>query len=506
MGNKKRMKQLVLITLPPFPFNPQNMNRFLLFTLAYLLNVVSFGQIDSNDTVYYNLGTIVMFEEWTTDHVILPVKKNDAERLGLKGPLTYFFTGTFELTSDFRYDSVSGSSFYNSTHGLIDDSYYSSYKNRIFSQTFEFDFNGKQIGCKRTFGERKYQNLEYVLDKNGFIHKAEISDPYVSLGMDIPDYTPDLTGIEYYKYDSLGNVSAIRLENIDGGIESETFKTFDDQGELIEEKIIENDKIVFWELYEKSNGKIKVSDKLNGDIWLGDLNENGDVNRLYNREKRKTQEFYYEYDSWGNWTDRIKSLNGLQIQEERRHFKYETYAERSAIQVPKPVRMGQQVWMSENLTVKEFRNGDLIDQAQNGSDWYYACLYQKPAWSFCVDFKGNLTKEVLYNYYALTDPRGLAPEGYRIATCDDWNLMFKKQVGLAGLYERLKYPEREELDAQGMGGSRSGIWMYSNPCWWSQDAKRISPGAFKSEEILIFEIEDYFGIFSDGMLIRCVKE
>lgn len=480
------------------------MNRFLLFTLVYLLSIVSFGQIDSNDTVYYNLGTIVMFEEWTTDHVILPVKKNDVERHGLKGPVTYFSTETFEFTSDFRYDSVTG--FYTATTWSIDDLNYFSYKSRIFSQTIEFDFNGKQIGCQKTLRDWKNQNFEYELDNNGFIHKAEISDPYASLLKEIIDYTPDLTGTEYYKYDSLGNVTATRLENIGGGIESEIVKSYNDQGELIEEKKIKNDKVVFWEKYEKSNGKIKVYDQVNKDIWHGDLNENGDVYRLYNRERKQTQEFRYEYDAWGNWTDRIKSLNGLQVQEERRHFKYETYAERSAIQIPKAVGMGEQVWMSENLKVKKFRNGDLINQAQNGSDWYYACLYQKPAWSYCVDFQGNLTKDVLYNYYALTDPRGLAPEGYRIATCDDWNLMFKKQIGLAGLFERLNYSERDEWNKQAMEGSRSGIWMYTDPCWWSQDAKRIGLDADKSGEILIFEIEDYFGIYSEGMLIRCVKE
>ena len=483
------------------------MNRFLLFTGVSLLNLVSYGQIDSNDTVYYNLGTIVMFEEWTTDHVILPVKKNDLERLGLRGPVTYFDTETFEFTSDFRYDSVTG--FYTATTWSIDDLYYFSYKSGISAQTFEFDFNGKLIGCQRTFGDWKHQNFEYELDNNGFIHKAEISDPYAWYWQEIPDYTPEPLGTEYFKYDSLGNVSATRLENIGGGIESETVKSYDDQGELIEEKNIKNDKVVFWEIYEKSNGKIKIYDKVNGDIWHGDLNEKGDVNRLYNRERKQTQEFRYEYDAWGNWTDRIKSLNGLQVQEERRHFKYETYAERSAIQIPEPVGMGEQVWMSENLKVKKFRNGDLIVQAQNGSDWYYACLYHKPAWSYCMDFQGNLTKDVLYNYYALTDPRGLAPEGYRIATCHDWNLMFKKQVGLAGLFERLKYSERDEWKTQRMGGSRSGIWNYpdpSGPSWWSQDVKRISPDANNSGEILIFEIEDYFGIYSEGMLIRCVKD
>ena len=325
------------------------MNRFFLVAFACFINVVSFGQTKSDETVVYDLGTMVMFEEWTTDHIILPVKKTDVEKRGLKGPVTFFKEEILRLTNDHNGFS----------------------KFEIFNETIDFDFNGKQTSCQRAYDQSKYQKFDFELDKNGFIHKAQVSSPY----------TNKLLGTEYYKYDSLGNVTIARMEDTNGAVESKTFKFYNESDELIEEKRKKNDEVVFWEKYERSAGKMNIHDLLNGDIWIGDLNEKGEVIRLVNSEKSQTQEFTYVYDSWGNWTSRMKSLNGVEVQEARRAFNYETYAERTAGQTPVPVKVGKQVWMSENLNVKKFNNGDLMEQAQSNSAWIKALEdKEKPMW------------------------------------------------------------------------------------------------------------------------------
>jgi|GEM_PF-1493707 len=450
------------------------MNKFFLAAFACFINLISFGQTKSEETVVYNLGTMVMFEEWTTDHVILPVKKTDVEKRGLKGPVTYFNLEKLRLTNDHNGFS----------------------KYEFFKETIDFDFNGKQTSCQRTYDQSKNQKFDFEWDKNGFIHKAKISNPYKQKAV----------GTEYYKYDSLGNVTIARMEDTNGAVESKTFKFYNQNDELIEEKIKKNDEVVYWEKYERSAGKINIQDMINGDVWLGDLNENGDIIRLVNNKNNHTQEFVYVYDSWGNWTSRIKSLNNEKVLEERRSFQYETYAERMAGQTPVPVKIGKQVWMNENLKVKKFNNGDLIPQAQGNGDWITALRNKTPAWCYCEDLQENPTKDVLYNYYALIDPRGMAPAGYRIATLDDWNILFNKYGGLESAFEKLKDTEKDVLNTADMRGYRRGTWILPETYWWTKDGKKILLAADYIGTMVIEENIDESGYFNDGLFLRCVKE
>jgi uncharacterized protein (TIGR02145 family) len=81
-------------------------------------------------------------------------------------------------------------------------------------------------------------------------------------------------------------------------------------------------------------------------------------------------------------------------------------------------------WMSENLNVAKFRNGDLIFEAKSISEWLDACSAGKPAWCY-YNFKptNGATYGKLYNYYAVNDLRGLAPEGWHIPSGEEWSVL-----------------------------------------------------------------------------------
>lgn len=76
-------------------------------------------------------------------------------------------------------------------------------------------------------------------------------------------------------------------------------------------------------------------------------------------------------------------------------------------------------WMTENLVVKSFRNGDPIPEVQNPSDWENLTT---PAWCY---YNGDPSNEeeygILYNWYAVNDPRGLAPTGWHLPEIDEVN-------------------------------------------------------------------------------------
>lgn len=67
-----------------------------------------------------------------------------------------------------------------------------------------------------------------------------------------------------------------------------------------------------------------------------------------------------------------------------------------------------------NLNVTKYRNGDRIRYAQSEEEWVSAG--KKGEGAYCLTETGSY----LYNWYAVNDPRGLAPVGFRIPTEDEW--------------------------------------------------------------------------------------
>lgn len=95
-----------------------------------------------------------------------------------------------------------------------------------------------------------------------------------------------------------------------------------------------------------------------------------------------------------------------------------------SIKTYKSITIGKQTWMKENLNVSSFRNGDPIPEAKTKEEWIIAGIEGKPAWCYYDnDPKNDEKYGKLYNWYAVNDPRGLAPIGWRIPAFDDSNIL-----------------------------------------------------------------------------------
>lgn len=93
----------------------------------------------------------------------------------------------------------------------------------------------------------------------------------------------------------------------------------------------------------------------------------------------------------------------------------------------KTVIIGTQEWIAENLNVEHYRNGDIIPQVQDQNEWAYL---KTGAWCYYDNDPENGKKYgKLYNWYAVNDPRGLAPEGWHIPNNDEWNELIKALGG-----------------------------------------------------------------------------
>ena len=85
------------------------------------------------------------------------------------------------------------------------------------------------------------------------------------------------------------------------------------------------------------------------------------------------------------------------------------------------VTICNQVWMSRNLDVSRYRNGDLIPQVTNQTEW---ANLTTGAWCYYENNSANgPIYGKLYNWYAVNDPRVLAPVGWHVPTNAEWSIL-----------------------------------------------------------------------------------
>ena len=187
------------------------------------------------------------------------------------------------------------------------------------------------------------------------------------------------------------------------------------------------------------------------------------------------------------------------------------------------VAIGKQVWMTKNLDVSTFRNGDPIPFAANAEEWAKANKNKKPAWCFYENSSSHgTTYGKLYNWYAVTDARELAPDGWHIPTADEWEILWKQLGGkdLAG--KKMKAKEgwdagKSNSNISGFNALASGVCDESGTFgekgkmtgWWTNPGSE--PTWKEGQEIFIWVSYDMDACETDmvpygtGLAIRCIK-
>ena len=87
------------------------------------------------------------------------------------------------------------------------------------------------------------------------------------------------------------------------------------------------------------------------------------------------------------------------------------------------LRIGDQLWMQQNLRVSKFRNGDPIPTGLSNVDWANTTGAAYAIYEDDPEILENYGK--LYNWFTTTDPRGLCPEGWEVPGWDDVDRMVK---------------------------------------------------------------------------------
>jgi uncharacterized protein (TIGR02145 family) len=143
-------------------------------------------------------------------------------------------------------------------------------------------------------------------------------------------------------------------------------------------------------------------------------------------------------------------------------------------------------WMQENLSVTRYQNGDSIpDGTADHAAW---AQLSTGAWAY-PDSQAALRRSfgLLYNWYAVNDPRGLCPTGWRLPTHDEWTALTHALGGETKAGAVLKARQgwlpalagRDEKDFRGLpagfrgsDGTYGGLGAYAY--WWSSTASGIN--------------------------------
>ncbi len=184
------------------------------------------------------------------------------------------------------------------------------------------------------------------------------------------------------------------------------------------------------------------------------------------------------------------------------------------------VTIGTQVWITKNLDVSYFRNGDPIPHAKTDEEWIRAGEAQRPAWCYYENDQANGAKYgKLYNWYAANDKRGLAPVGYHIPTSEEWNMLTDYLGGESKAGAKMKskngwYNNGNGTNSNGFsalpGGCRSddgsfnSIGLYS--AWWCFTGNLTDVGGGLTLNYANSGVLRAHWSSGSGFFVRCLRD
>jgi uncharacterized protein (TIGR02145 family) len=195
------------------------------------------------------------------------------------------------------------------------------------------------------------------------------------------------------------------------------------------------------------------------------------------------------------------------------------------------VKNCDQTWTKTNLNVSKYRNGDIIPEIKDPSQWANLttgawCYYNNDSATGAIYGK-------LYNWYAVNDPRGLAPIGYHIPSDTEWRTLTTCLGGEIVAGGKMKEAASSQTDqyswyydsgATNSSGfsAKPASWRYTESSgtlfgenklikmdafWWSSTGYVSGVASLRNIQASSnsLNIQVFSHIKSNGLSIRCVK-
>lgn len=183
--------------------------------------------------------------------------------------------------------------------------------------------------------------------------------------------------------------------------------------------------------------------------------------------------------------------------------------------------IGDQVWSITNLNVSRYRNGDIIPHVTDDIEWINLttgawCWYNNDSSTYAAIY-GKL-----YNWYAVNDPRGLAPLGWHIPTDAEWTTLVNYLGGSAVAGSAMKQtgtnlwnsPNLSATNASGFSGLPGGVrFAYGTfdfirvyGIWWSASEDNATNAWFRYFDYSNATAPRSTDLKSLGFSVRCVRD
>jgi uncharacterized protein (TIGR02145 family) len=127
------------------------------------------------------------------------------------------------------------------------------------------------------------------------------------------------------------------------------------------------------------------------------------------------------------------------------------------------VKIGNQVWMAENLKVTRFRNGDPIAHGTGSTEWGNLTTGAYADYNNSVSNSDTYGR--LYNWFSVDDARNLCPTGWHVPSEGEWTTMITYLGGESVVVGKIKE-------------AGTTHWLSPNTAATNQSAFTALPGGF----------------------------
>lgn len=137
------------------------------------------------------------------------------------------------------------------------------------------------------------------------------------------------------------------------------------------------------------------------------------------------------------------------------------------------VEIGGQYWMTKNLSVGQFNNGDKIPEVKSFDEWLWRTESRQPAWCY---FESDSIYGKVYNWYCVIDSRNLCPSGYHIPSQEEWMHLRFLSPNTDSFGEKLKHEPTYKVETKFISGYYETEWITCKNCsYWTEQQKANNP-------------------------------
>ena len=144
------------------------------------------------------------------------------------------------------------------------------------------------------------------------------------------------------------------------------------------------------------------------------------------------------------------------------------------------ILIGKQCWLKENLKVSKYRNGEDIPTGLDDNAWYYT---NKGAYAiYNNNNANNAIYGKLYNWYAVSDSRGLCPSGWHVPSDSEWTTL-------------TNYLGGESVAGGKMKSTGTTLWLSPNAKATNESSFSVLPGGCRAYDGRFSNISRDFAFF-----------